>query len=635
MTESASIATPRHRVDIDKVLTLTAFVCLLAALIVIARTPAATGYELTIYDAYPSYLWLFIILSSASGIGILLRQTFARQRSGWWLAGLIIVVVTNSIFLALPFFRGYAFFPGGDAMSHIGRMKDMLATGYIQPDNFYPVVHILGVSLLDITGLDEAATANLLFVSWYIVFLLSVYILATVLSKERGQALLITALAAPLIFSSLHTLIHPSMLSLFMVPLLLYFYHRKQSVHHSKPATALALILLAIVMTFIHPVTAVFAISLLLTLNLAGFLYRRVASGRQLAAEARTAMMRDYNSPLIMFAIFFLWYFSYAAIQRSIKAVNDFLLYGDRTPLVEGQLETLAMAELTMFQTVELFIYRYGTIFFYGLVASAATLIALKRSLHKRSPLEPANYAYALLFMVAVGASAFSLFGFTGEYSPVRISRFFLIITPLVSGLVLYQVITRQPLNRSRLKPGRKALIGVIATLILAACVLSISTVYPSPRVMETNAQRSQMEIAGTLWFSSNRDADIAVAGSALVLLRFDHFNFGRETSPLQRAPRHLDPIPSHFGYDENDSIAETFGFQTIYLLTSERARTRMMLVPENARHMTGEYTEDDFARLRADPAAAQIYANGEFDIWWLYGEEPPRQASSHNTSNL
>jgi len=44
------------------------------------------------------------------------------------------------------------------------------------------------------------------------------------------------------------------------------------------------------------------------------------------------------------------------------------------------------------------------------------------------------------------------------------------------------------------------------------------------------------------------------------------------------------------------------------------------MVVPENIRYKTLQYTEEDFVKLEQDPAATQIYANGEFQVWRVYG---------------
>jgi len=238
--------------------------------------------------------------------------------------------------------------------------------------------------------------------------------------------------------------------------------------------------------------------------------------------------------------------------------------------------------------------------------------------LSRRSLPDPYHFSYAALFVVGVGASVFSLFGFTGEQSPLRISRFFLIVAPVISGFVFYDLITKRHLFRwSRLKPTRKALIAAIVLAVLAAAILSIFNVYHSPWVMNHNLQVSQMNIVGAEWFSNHQDRNVVTATrlGGVGLRRLEHFHFGRARATLA-----TEAIPSHFGYKEFASISETFDFQDRYLLISEAGRVFAMMLPENARHMTAEDTEDDFARLRADPAAAQIYGNGDFEVWRVYG---------------
>lgn len=611
-----------RKVNIDKALATTGFLSVFVALIVIARTPLATGYELSIYYAYPAYFWFLFIASTACGIGILLHQAFAAQKSRWWLAGLLLVIFSNSVFLGLPFFRGYAFFPAGDAMNHVGRMKDIMATGHIGQENFYPLIHLLGVSLLNITGLSYAAVTNLLFVFFTMIYLLNVYLLATVVANHRGQIILITAFASPLVFSYLHTLVHPSTMSIFMVPLLLYFYHRRQKVRSEQAATIMISLLLALVIAFFHVVTAIFAIASILTLNLSGVLYRRIVRHKEIAPQGSTITVKDYIIPITSLVAFLIWLLPHPVIMWRLGAVRYFLLYGTHTPLFTKQMEMLGMAGITAAQTIELFIARYGAIFMYGIIAGIAVLIVLRMSLSRKAPPEPMHFNYAVLFVVGLSASVVSLFGYTGEYDPVRISRFFLILAPIVSGLVLYDFITRQqPFHLDRLKMGRKVLIAITVILIIVAGVLSIFNAYDSPWVVRRNIQVSHMEIAGTAWFGNHRDRSTVVAMRWPTHLRqFEDFNFGLESRPFPRASVDPEPIPSHFGYDQSTSIAESYEFQDRYLLTCQGGVIFPMVLPESARHKVSQYTEEDFARLSADSTAAELYANGEFQVWRVYG---------------
>ncbi|KAF5431156.1 putative membrane protein [Candidatus Methanophagaceae archaeon] len=118
---------------ITKILAIIAFIFIISVLAIIAKTPPVSGYELSIYDAYPWPFWMFICISISCGIIILIHQAVSEQeqKSNWWLIGLCIVILSNAIFLGLPFFRGYYIYPTGDALSHLGWMKDIITTGHI------------------------------------------------------------------------------------------------------------------------------------------------------------------------------------------------------------------------------------------------------------------------------------------------------------------------------------------------------------------------------------------------------------------------------------------------------------------------------------------------------------------------
>jgi hypothetical protein len=297
--------------------------------------------------------------------------------------------------------------------------------------------------------------------------------------------------------------------------------------------------------------------------------------------------------------------------------------------LFKSQAETLAMSGITASQTIELFFFKYGAIFIYGCISVIAMSLILRTSLSKKTQLSLTSFIYTIQFIVALVASIFSLFGFSGEYNPIRISRFFLMMAPIQCGLVIYDSISnsqqqqRINLNWINLKKRENAIIRIITILILVVSILSIFNVYGSPRTVEPNWQVSKMDINGAKWFSMFQDRDIITATiMGEVLTRFEDFNFGIETCPSTKKARlDSEPVPSHFGYDGNSSIAETFNFEDRYLLISEAGRMGMMVIPENVRHKAHRYTEEDIAKLRIDPTATQIYANGEFEAWQVYGK--------------
>lgn len=607
-----------QKTKLDFFISLIAFIFITITLGIIINVPPATGYELTIYDAYPPYFWLSLITSSACGIGILLHQAATRNRSSWWLVGLCAILMSNSVLLSLPYLHGYFFFPAGDAQSHIGMMLDIITTSHIDANNFYPIIHILGVNFCYITGINIGVLPTIFTILWDVVFLLGMYCLSKMITHDLKHSLLIVAFASPLIFSHMQVLIHPSMFSIFMIPLLLYFFHKYEA-HDSRSIDLLCLLLIGVAIILSHPMTGIFIIAIVLCFAISNTLYNRWTHDRM-----AKSIMSDTSHTIIVVAalssIWFIWYFPFISIQSNIQAVFEFLFFGNGVPLIEVQMMTLTEAGITPFQTIQLFIYSYGAIFILLAISSIAVMITFRNFLQKKTT--RVVFSYSLQFILALGFSAFSLFGLTGEYSVVRISRFFLMMCPIVSGLVFYQYFVRLPNSNHTNKSIRNKLIIIIAVAIISVGALNTLNVYGSPRTVVANWQVTEMENTGHIWFSLHYDPTVSTSTITDIasFSRFEHFNFGYSTCPQQYRVKNPTLISSHFGYDQNSSISITLNSEDQYLITSQRGRLDPMIIPENIRYKAHIYDLNDFDKLANDEHAARTYSNGEFEIWRIYG---------------
>ncbi len=612
--------------NIDKTLATIAAVLLLSALLIIAVTPTATRQEFSIYDNYPFYFWIFIIASISCGIGILIHQALSTHKTSWWLAGLCIVIVTNSVFLGLPYIHGYGFWPGGDAMTHIGNMVDIIETGQIGDQNYYPGVHLLGASLWDVTDLSREAVSNLLFVCWYAMYLLNVYLLATMVTKHRGQVLLITALASPLIFSSYIATLHPSYLSLYLIPLLLYFLYRRTNTVERQHANILMVFVLALALVIIHPLTSLFVIVILFALNAAKHLFGYISSRTESSLHSDFDIPESYTIPLLMLIFWALWYLianEFGFIEQNINEIYDFMLdRGNENPF-QSQTGDLNKSDMSIWQLIEVAIYRYGAIFAYLAVSLVAAAAVFKAALSRKGWIDSSTFSYTILFAVGLGMAVFSMLAISGEVAPVRIARSFLLIAPFISGLVFYKMFYRDNEKRANLtwfKSRRTAFIAFITTLVLGASILSMLNVYGSAKTGDPNSQITWMEINGSEWFTDHRDGLVDVVTDDVAVGRYDDFYLGSESEDFDLV-WYPTQVPSHFGYDVYDSITDALDINHAYLATCEKGRIRIMYYREVDRHLHPQYEKEDYASLRADPAVAQIYSNGEFEVWRIYGE--------------
>ncbi|MBC7240670.1 MAG: hypothetical protein H5T71_11295, partial [Chloroflexi bacterium] len=167
--------------------------------------------------------------------------------------------------------------------------------------------------------------------------------------------------------------------------------------------------------------------------------------------------------------------------------------------------------------------------------------------------------------------STFSLFAFTGEYSVVRISRFFLLFAPIVSGLAIYRLVNSyrwKQMSLDKSKRIKKMFIITIVMFIITVNSINTLNIYGSPRTVSSNLQVSKLEIYGYKWFSEHQESTIPVRVNLVdeyILRRFEDFNFGYATCPPAYKASATKQTASHFGYDKNESIIETFNFEDSY----------------------------------------------------------------------
>jgi len=203
---------------IVKILGVMAFFCITLVLYIIAVTPPAIGYELSIYDAYSQYFWVFLIGSIVCGISILIQQAFAKQKSNWWLVGLSVVIFSTLILLNLHSFRGYAFPDPQDAKLHLARLHAIINTGHIEQSNFYPIIHLIVTILITVMDLTPKIAADLTTSFFYILYMINMCLLATSITRFRGEFLLVLAFTCTPLWSIPLLYIHPSGLSVLMLP---------------------------------------------------------------------------------------------------------------------------------------------------------------------------------------------------------------------------------------------------------------------------------------------------------------------------------------------------------------------------------------------------------------------------------
>ena len=367
-------------------------------------------------------------------------------------------------------------------------------------------------------------------------------------------------------------------------------------------------------------------LSTLLAFIISKFLFRQIANRKELVKRRNIQIPAPFRLALLMFTAFILWNVfmnDFDVVHSVLNQFVDSLFTGGPVSPFEARMGELSASGISWFQTIKLFMYRYGGLCIYAVISVIAVATVFKASWSRKERLEPIDFTYAILFTVAVVISVFSLLGQTGEERPMRIVRFIMMVAPIVSGLVIYRFIFAGGLRRvsfARLiLPRNVRIISVVLVLIITSMLCVFGT-YGSPRTVTFNQQISRFDLTGSEWFITHQNEDIRIATDRVAIGRFRDLLLGTEGHDTYGGDWFPPYVPSHFAYDEQDSISDVLGCEDTYLLTNELGRTYSLYAPQNVRGRYPQYTDEDYSRLRSDHAVIQIYSSGEFEVWRVYG---------------
>jgi hypothetical protein len=589
-----------------KIISIIAFIFITLALAIIAKTPPASGYEVSIYDAYPWYFWFFVISSIFLGLFIQIKYIFSEKESKFWYIGLLVVVFTTVIILLLPIFRDYYTIGRGDLLSHLGYIKTVIVTGHIGKYNFYPIIHIIGTYFVYITNIPLGKLPPLVSTVFYITYIGGFYLLGSAISKNRHAQALITMLATPLFYMSFTILIYPAFQSLVLIPLILYLYHKSRWDNTKSVAFAICTIIVLFALVYFHPITALYMIVILLAFRLFNPFYSIIPNYiKEKIQEERKSIGNSINLTAIAIVIFFFWYISSASIVQSFQKVTNWLVQGGglAQTVVEYSIELVSETKPTIYEFVKVFVNKYGAIFMLLLLCLVCIIYWLKNVLSRkdRTPSFYIDWVYVMVFLVSFSIALFELFAYVVETYLVRTIRLLILVSSILTGRLFYNLIERHFSAHGQLKK----LGSLFFVFIVLMSSLALLNVYHAPHAAATNNQVTEMDVSRFIWFANHFDNDVKVASSfSNKLCRFNHLF-------LNRVYFKQIELPQHFGYNKNENVAELYDFEEVYILYNIIELRYPYKYSKDA-----PYNEDDVSKLGLDSTVVKIYSNGELTIW-------------------
>ena len=599
---------------LQKLCATVGFISIILSSIIVLVTPSASGYEISLYDAYPPVFWLLLILSLSSGIILMVDQAFFKKITHIWMTGPILIIISNLFILLLPVIRGYIIFGRDDPLTHIGYINDILSTGYFTKVGFganhYPADHILAVDLVYLTGLKPSTIVMIVPVIFFLIFIVSMYAFARELSLSDGQALLICAFSSLPLFKMATVIFVPSNQTFFLTPIIffLYFKFRKPASHVTP--IFLALLPFLLILPFYHPGEGTILFITIILIHECAYIFYNIVKKNTLNITHDDVLksIKYWVMPITILVIaeiaWFVQFPTFAHVTRFIvesmqsSPVNDFSM---------RSVEIISMFSVS--QSIQIFFNMWGQLVIYLLIGSFSLIITWKAVfLEKHVRSEQFIFSVVFLFSILLVVVAFV----GNVYLPLsRVVKWAIFSAGILGGLTLYSLYIN----------GERVVKNIIPFLIITALVLStvfcVYNTFYSPIVRVPNQQVTDVEVDGMSWFFNNRIESLPIDEEGIEHIRFFQMLYGRSTvtSNIRTDAR----APVHFGYLEHETLGKSFHGEDRYLIITNLGRINFpSIIPEFEELWL--FTPDDYYKLDyGDSTVCRIYYNGNLCVHYVY----------------
>lgn len=621
MTEGGG--TTGGRASRSRVLAAAGATCLAAALAFVAADPTASGYEITVYDSYPTAFWVLLLAALFFGQAVVFESARGVGGSNDWKLGFGLLLAANGVLLFLPAVR-YDVWARGDLLTFVGMITDVGALGAVGPSNYYPNAHLLALVFSWATGVPVADVVNLLPPVMTLVYVVGTYVFLTVACDDARKPLYVLPFSSLLLYKFENLWFTPSVFAFMLVPLVLYLVFRGRT-ERARTRFRFLLLVGIVALVFYHPAVTIFLVGILGVVTLAFRFRGALDAGRS----------RHSSTPIIAasiaFVVFFAWYYSFDSIVGSTLIVVYNLLGLSQGSPQFGQITSVYARTTPQLSDVVLVgIYSYGL--FAALVGMASVFVGYFGYLALRGRRSFGTLEAILAGVLAVftvgGAFAFFVDVTLGFTRIVRYARF---AGSILVGFGFY-VLFRRVDGRTATRYLRPA--AYVSFFVFA--FLSTFMLYGSPVSNEPNIQLTDGEIDGMAWLFDHRNESLLV--DELGVSQYRHHTMTSPRADLGETLRQSGPPPDHFAYGNASAVSRPDEDWTLrdrrYLVITELGRTEnprfYPQYPEFWRHAPA-----DFARLERNPDVFRVYDSGTLDTYLVHdvGEGNASTASPGDAS--
>lgn len=535
------------------------------------------GYEVSIYESTPVFYWIGISIVIFISIFVF---TFNNNKkilfTSLSLSGLAILSI-----ISLPIIRGYYFIGLGDSISHLGTSLMIFENNSIEPDLFYPSIHILSISITFVADIQIRTSMMILLPLLGAIFIFFIPLTLIKIHGKFNRKLIILGTFSAFFFLPINNIstyfqLHPSSQALLFLPLVLFLYLEYETIYDYRFLPLYSLSYLALI--FFHPQQALsFLILMFLIVVFKKISHNKEKNGLSL------------NIPIITGILFWIWTGFHAQFHSTIETLYVRLVEGYGAP---G--EDVAERGVSLVQVggsiEEVFLKLFGlTVFF---IILTLTFILVKKSSKEKDMI---SYLFFAIFPIGLIVGMYIMMGQATSQAHRYVGFIQLILT--ITGVYGFFYLVKD----IRLKKEY-----VINLFIIIGLIISVITIFPSPYTYQSTPHVTEMHYVGYDTTFNNYNETLNLGSVRMASHRYYRTTQLQPSDSYRRSQFEADP-PDHFN---NQSLTEYYEDKT-YLAITESERIRDADLYRGFR-----FSHDDFEYLEGEPDIDKIYTNGGFDLY-------------------
>ena len=589
---------------------------LMIIVIIILLCPISQRYEISIYNMYPWYFWISLIFIMLLGILVSINQVFNSKVSKFWIRGYLLIIFTNMLILLLPLIRRYQCYSGIDVFIHIGLIKDIIHLGHFGApgmigENVYPILHIFISEIYFITNISPELLSMIIPIFFIIIYILSIYLLAKLISSTKNQIILITIFGSLMSFGYQNSILFPSFDSFLLLPIVIFLYLKVKEKSHLLYEFRIILIIFLIFYPFIHPGEGtLFLVLSLLIIEIFFLIFRNknlnvIINDKKNKKFYSNYWGKDFHSSfnliILLIGVWLVWILNLSILKGLIYTLEK--LFNESNSEFSSISNTIQNVGMSNFELFNLTINTFGNAILFISLAIIFSLLIIKKSYEqKRIDLYNALFIFLFAsFFLVISFSFFFSIGFRGIQRSLVYLTFY---ATILNGLLLLCIYNNK----------YKKIFFLLTVIFLIICgSLTIFNAHPSPKIKLPNPQVTQMEYTGMEWFFTHQNDDLLIDSRGVSQFGYANMIFG--TSNIPKNIRASSSPPDHFGYNNHKLYGENINQERYYIDNIISRTISPEIFPEYQKFWT--FNPQDFERMdKFDVSSSKLFSNGEF---WVY----------------